>query len=198
VDMGQFSVEKHLRTGRPVKELARTHGVSASWLLKLLRRYRLEGGAGLVARSRRPAHSPSRIADLYEDEIVALRKELDDLGVDAGAETIHYHLSQRCRHAPSVSTIYRVLKVRGFVTPEPRKRPRSSYIRFCADLPNEWWQADMTHVCSKRSGLRGAQRDRRPLGTLHHLAGHDPRQGHRRDPRPAPSGRAMRLSGRLF
>jgi transposase-like protein len=97
VDMGQFSVEKHLRTGRPVKELARTHGVSASWLLKLLRRYRLEGGAGLVARSRRPAHSPSRIADLYEDEIVALRKELDDLGVDAGAETIHYHLSQRCR-----------------------------------------------------------------------------------------------------
>lgn len=146
MDMGQFLIEKHLRTGRPIKELARTHGVSASWLFKLLRRYRLEGDAGLAPRSRRPLRSPTRIADLYEDEIVALRKELDDLGVDAGAETIHYHLGKRRRHAPSVSTIYRVLKARGFVTPEPRKRPRSSYIRFCADLPNEWWQADMTHV----------------------------------------------------
>jgi transposase InsO family protein len=146
MDMSQFLIEKHLRTGRPIKELARAHGVSASWLFKLLRRYRLEGETGLVPRSRRPLHSPTRIADLYEDEIVALRKELDDLGVDAGAETIHYHLGQRRCHAPSVSTIYRVLKARGFVTPEPHKRPRSSYVRFCADLPNEWWQADMTHV----------------------------------------------------
>ncbi len=29
--------------------------------------------------------------------------------------------------------------------PEPRKRPRRSYIRFEADLPNECWQADFTH-----------------------------------------------------
>ena len=46
---------------------------------------------------------------------------------------------------PSVSTIYRVLRRRGFVTPEPRKRPRASYIRFQGDLPNECWQSDMTH-----------------------------------------------------
>jgi transposase InsO family protein len=31
------------------------------------------------------------------------------------------------------------------VTPEPRKKPRASYIRFQADLPNECWQADFTH-----------------------------------------------------
>jgi hypothetical protein len=41
---------------------------------------------------------------------------------------------------PSVSTIWRVLKARGFVTPQPHKRPKSSYKRFCAELPNECWQ----------------------------------------------------------
>ncbi len=146
MDMGRFLVEMHLRTGKPIKELARTHDVNPSWLFKLLRRYRLEGPAGLEPRSRRPKSSPSRIADLYEDEIVVLRKELTDAGFDAGAATIHFHLSQRHRQAPSVPTIWRVLRARGFVTPQPNKRPTSSYTRFEADLPNERWQADMTHV----------------------------------------------------
>jgi len=146
MDMGRFLIENHLRTGKPIKELARTHGVSPSWLFKLLRRYRLEGPEGLRPRSRRPRSSPSRIADLYEDEIVALRKELGDAGFDAGAATIHFHLSGRHPHPPSVPTIWRVLRARGFVTPQPHKRPKSSVIRFVADLPNERWQADMTHV----------------------------------------------------
>jgi transposase InsO family protein len=37
------------------------------------------------------------------------------------------------------------LSRRGFVTPQPHKRPRSSYVRFEADMPNERWQADVTH-----------------------------------------------------
>ncbi len=146
MDMGRFLIETHLATGKPIKELARTHDVNPSWLFKLLRRYRLEGPAGLEPRSRRPKSSPSRIADLYEDEIVVLRKELTDAGYDAGAATIHSHLSRRHPHPPSVPTIWRVLKARGFVTPQPKKRPKSSYKRFVADLPNERWQADMTHV----------------------------------------------------
>lgn len=146
MDMGRFLIETHLRTGRPIKQLAATHEVSAGWLFKLLRRYRLEGPAGLEPRSRRPKSSPSRISDLYEDEIVVLRKELTDAGFDAGAATIHFHLSERHPHPPSVPTIWRVLRARGFVTPQPQKRPKSSYTRFVADLPNERWQADMTHV----------------------------------------------------
>jgi transposase InsO family protein len=139
-------IETHLRTGRPIKELAKAHDVSASWLFKLLRRYRLEGPEGLEPRSRRPLRSPTRIADLFEDEIVAIHKELAGDGLDAGAATVHYHLAQRHRHPPSVSTVFRVLKARGFVTLQPQKRPKSSFIRFVADLPNECWQADMTHV----------------------------------------------------
>jgi transposase InsO family protein len=147
VDKGRFLIETHLRTGKPIAALAVAHGVSRSWLYKLYARYRRDGEAGLEARSRRPIHSPGRISHLWEDQIVELRKELLDLGVDAGAETIHFHLAQRHGDAvPSVPTIWRVLRARGFVTPQPHKRPRSSWTRFVAEFPNECWQADVTHV----------------------------------------------------
>jgi len=146
VDKGQFLIETHLRTGRPIAELASAHGMSRGWLYKLLARYRAEGPAGLEPRSRRPLTSPTRISDLYEDEIVRIRKELSEAGFDAGAETIHFHMATPGRTVPSVSTICRVLVARGFVTPQPHKRPKSSWARFCAELPNECWQADVTHV----------------------------------------------------
>jgi transposase InsO family protein len=44
-----------------------------------------------------------------------------------------------------VTTIWRILTREGLVTPEPRKRPKRSYLRFEADLPNECWQSDFTH-----------------------------------------------------
>lgn len=145
MDMGRYLVEAHLREGRSVAELARAHGVHRSWIYKLLARYRKEGEAGLVPRSRRPRTSPSAIPPEVEAEIVLLRKQLAEEGLDAGAVTIHWHLSRRHGSAPSVTTIWRVLKRRGFVTPQPRKRPKSSFIRFEAALPNETWQSDMTH-----------------------------------------------------
>src|SRR5450631_2006095 len=46
----------------------------------------------------------------------------------------------------SCSTVFRVLKARGFVALSPQKRLKSSFKTFVADLPNETWQADMTHV----------------------------------------------------
>lgn len=146
MDKGRFLIETHLRTGRPIAELAAAHGVHRSWLYKLLARYRREGPAGLELRSRRPHSSPTRVSDRYEDDIVLLRKELADAGLDAGAATIAFHLERRLGHSPSISTIWRVLKNRGFVVPQPHKRPRSSWKRFEAELPNQCWQADVTHV----------------------------------------------------
>jgi transposase InsO family protein len=145
MDLGRYLVERHLREGTPVAELAGAHGVHRSWLYKLVARYRTEGEAGLEARSRRPHRSPTRITDRFEDQIVALRKQLTEAGFDAGAQTIHTHLARTHDSPPSVSTIWRVLNARGFVTPQPHKRPRSSYIRFVAELPNECWQMDVTH-----------------------------------------------------
>src|SRR5207245_2201979 len=59
--------------------------------------------------------------------------------------TIAYHLGLTSQAVPSVSTIWRILHRRGLITPQPQKRPRSSFIRFEAQLPNQMWQADVTH-----------------------------------------------------
>ena len=137
MDLARYLVTAVLVEGRSAREVAKSHGVSKSWVYELLARYRAEGEAGLVPRSKRPMRSPRRIADLFEDEIVAMRKELTDMGFDAGPQTIYTHLAGRHGEVPSVSTIWRILKARGFVTPQPQKRPRSSYIRFVAELPNQ-------------------------------------------------------------
>ncbi|TMK83383.1 MAG: transposase family protein [Actinobacteria bacterium] len=63
----------------------------------------------------------------------------------AGAHTIAFHLTERRGSSPAVSTIWRVLTRRGFVAPQPQKRPKSSFVRFEAFQPNERWQADLTH-----------------------------------------------------
>ena len=131
---------------RSVREVARAHGVSKTWLYELVARYRDGGDTALEPRSRRPTRSPTRISGAFEDEIVELRKLLSEEGFDAGAVTIQSHLLRRHDAAPAVSSIWRVLNRRGFVTPQPQKRPKSSYVRFEADLPNERWQMDMTHV----------------------------------------------------
>ena len=131
--------------GRTKAEVARDYRVSRRWVHELCRRFEAEGEAGLEPRSRRPRGSPHRTPEALEDEIVALRKELADGGFDAGAHTIAVHLHRRHGTSPSPSTIWRILSRRGFVTPQPQKRPRSSWIRFEADMPNERWQADITH-----------------------------------------------------
>jgi transposase InsO family protein len=153
VDLAAFVVQAVLVEGRGVREVARAHGISKTWLYELLTRYRTDGEAGLVARSKRPHRSPTRVSAAIEDEIVALRKQLTEFGVEAGPDTIHTHLTHAHGGiAPcSVSSVWRILTRRGFITPEPHKRPKSSYIRFEAALPNECWQMDVTHV-SLRNG----------------------------------------------
>jgi len=131
--------------GRSKAEVSRDYRVSPRWVYECCRRFDTEGEAGLEPRSRRPRGSPHRTPVQVEDEIVELRKQLLDEGLDAGAHTIAYHLSKHRGSAPSVATIWRILWRRGFVTPQPQKRPRSSFIRFEADQPNERWQADITH-----------------------------------------------------
>jgi transposase InsO family protein len=129
--------------GRSKSEVARDYGLSRRWIHELVRHFETDGEDGLQPRSRRPRRSPQRISEDLEQEIVQLRKHLADVGLDA--YTIAFHLERRCGRAPAVSTIWRVLCRRGFVTPQPQKRPRSSFVRFEAEMPNERWQADTTH-----------------------------------------------------
>jgi len=77
--------------------------------------------------------------------VVALRAQLTADGLDAGPETIRWHLEREGLRAPSTSTIRRILHAAGLITPQPRKRPRSSYTRFEMAQPNELWQSDFIH-----------------------------------------------------
>jgi transposase InsO family protein len=126
-------------------ETARRYEVSESFVSRLLARYRIEGDAAFEPRSRRPRRSPSAVPESTVELIVNLRKDLTDRGLDAGPATIAWHLQTRHGITVSTSTIRRRLLDAGMITPEPKKRPRSSYIRFAAELPNECWQSDFTH-----------------------------------------------------
>ena len=131
--------------GRTHAQAAADYGVSRSWVTRLVARWRLEGDAAFEPRSRRPNTSPSRIDAVVVELICKLRRQLTATGLDAGPETIRWHLSHHHGIEVSVSTIRRHLVAAGLVTPEPRKRPKSSYVRFEAALPNEMWQTDMCH-----------------------------------------------------
>lgn len=126
-------------------EVAARYGVHRAWVYKLKARYEAEGEAALEPRSRRPKTSPTAVPSAVVDLIVRLRKELHEAGLDAGPETIGWHLAHHHGHQVSRATISRTLTRQGLVTPQPRKRPRSSYIRFQAAMPNETWQSDFTH-----------------------------------------------------
>ena len=133
--------------GRSKSEVARDYDVSRTWVQHLVRRYEAEGNAAFAPRSRRPHHNPRAVPIEVEDTIVRLRKTLDKQGFDAGAATIAEHLARdpAVTKVPATSTIWRILTRRGFVVPQPQKRPRSAWKRFCADLPSQLWQADVTH-----------------------------------------------------
>ena len=139
---------------RPVRDVAVQYGVSVSWLYELLSRYRVEGEAVFEPRSRRPKSNPNAIAAEVSDLIVELRHKLTASGLDAGPDTIRWHLEHH--HATTVSraTVARHLSRAGLVVPEPKKKPKSSYIRFAADQPNQCWQSDLTHYRLTRSDGR--------------------------------------------
>lgn len=128
-----------------VTAAAAAYGISRQHLTRLVRRYRDGGLDALEPRSRRPLSNPGHTPDAVRERIVALRRELTAHGLDAGPLTIAWHLEREGSPAPSSSTIRRILHAARLVVPEPRKRPRSSWIRFEAAAPNECWQSDFTH-----------------------------------------------------
>jgi transposase InsO family protein len=125
-------------------QAARQFGVSKSWVSKVMARYRAQGEQAFEAASRRPHRSPTALPEQVVQAIVDERDRLTAAGLDAGAETISWHLRARGITVARTS-IHRTLVRSSKVIADPRKRPRSSYTRFEADLPNECWQSDFTH-----------------------------------------------------
>jgi transposase InsO family protein len=128
-----------------VTEAADEYGISRRHLHRLLVRYRQGGLDASEPRSRRPKTTPIATPETVRARVIELRRRLTADGLDAGPITIAWHLEREGHTPPAPATISRILKHAGLVTPQPRKRPRSSYLRFEAEQPNEMWQSDFVH-----------------------------------------------------
>ena len=128
-----------------ITEVAQRYEVSRRWVHILLARYRQGGLHALEPKSKAPLTNSRGISDLVRDEIVRLRIELGQQGLDNGAETIAWHLNQAGLAVPARSSIWRILSEENLVTAQPKKKPKAFIQRFTAHQPNETWQSDFTH-----------------------------------------------------
>ena len=133
-------------SGKSQGEVARLYGISQPRVSQLVAAWRAGGWDALEPKSTRPGSNPRQTPPQLVEEIVALRRRLVADGCDAGPVTIAALLARTHAHVPATSTIAAILTRAGLVTPAPRKRPKRAWLRFEADLPNECWQADFTHV----------------------------------------------------
>jgi len=140
----RYVVDAVLIEKRSPTEIAKAHGIPRSWLYELIARVRGGGYEALEPHSRRPRSCPRAVGEQVVATVLQLRQELVAAGHDAGPQTIAHHLGRLTPSPPSRSTIWRILRRHGLITPQPHKRPRSSFVRFEATLPNERWQADAT------------------------------------------------------
>ena len=130
--------------GRSQATVARDYNVSKSWVSKLISRYKQEGEAAFEPRSRRPHTSPRKIPGTVIDQIIQLGKHLAGDGLDAGPDTIAWHLTTHHNITISPATISRHLTQAGLVAPEPKKKPKSSYIKSVPVLTKHHHNHDKT------------------------------------------------------
>jgi transposase len=142
VSKARLVITAVLVEGRRVGEVSAAYGVARSWIYELLARYRAEGDGAFEPRSRRPLASPSALPQATVELIIGLRRQLAGQGLDAGAHTIAWHLAEQHQLQVSPATIWRTLKKAGLLVAEPKKKPKSAYMRFAAELPNQMWQTD--------------------------------------------------------
>ena len=139
-------VKAAIEQREPVAKVAKRFGISRQRVYKILAEFNAGGAEAIAPKSRAPRTHPHAVPDDLRKHIIDMRIQLTRAGLDAGADTIAFHLEQQGLRAPSTSTIRRIITNAGLVTPQPQKKPRSSYIRFEAAMPNECWQADITHL----------------------------------------------------
>ena len=131
--------------GRSKAEVAVSYGVSYRWVHTLVTRYLHGGWDAIEPRSKRPLISPTRTPPEVEAQIIELRRTLQEAGHDAGPHTIAAHLPRSRGQGRAFVAMGKSLRRHDLIIAEPKKRPRSSYLRFEAELPNETWQSDFTH-----------------------------------------------------
>ena len=139
--------------GVPVTEVAARYEVSRQSVHSWVRRYQDSGLAGLMDRSKRPDSCPHQIPAGVEVVVCELRREHPRWGP---RRIVHELGRAGVVPVPSRMSVYRVLVRHGFIGPQPRKRPRSSYVRWEREVRCRWRCGSWTSWagCSWRTGPR--------------------------------------------
>jgi transposase InsO family protein len=125
-----------------IARFCREHGVSRGVFHKYLARFRAEGADGFTRRSTAPHHRPAALGTVVAEAVLRARKELAEEGRDNGPVSIRWRLEDTgVTPLPSPSSIYRILRDRGQIILQPRKKPRTRR-RFEYADPNGCWQID--------------------------------------------------------
>jgi transposase len=90
VSKARLVITAVLVEGRSQSEVARTYGISQSWISRIVKRYRLEGEVAFQPRSRRPHTSPTRLAQTTIDP--QTEKGLNLKRVQTYSDVLRHHI----------------------------------------------------------------------------------------------------------
>ena len=141
-------VKRVLAHEKSKSALCRDYGISRPTGDKWIARYL--SGKTLDNISRRPFHTPNKIPEAVETEIVIARKAEPAIGA---RKTRRILLDNGRENVPSASTINRVFQRNGLITKEASEAAKH-IVRFEKDAPNEMWQADFKGNFLLQDGTR--------------------------------------------
>jgi transposase InsO family protein len=122
--------------------VCRRFGISRPTLRKWLRRYEVDGEAGLRAHSRRPHHSPgSKVGQAEEDAIVKLRRDRR-----LGVRRLRSELRRLNGLILSATTIHKVLVHHELGSLPGRRRGRHQPKRYSRPIPGDRIQMDTCKI----------------------------------------------------
>ena len=148
----QFIAE-YQRAVFDIAELARRYGISRKTAYKWIERYEIGGPAGLVDRSRRPAHCPHRTPPATIAALLEVRRHHPTWGAKKLLKVVATR--QPTWTLPARSTVCDLLDRAGLITAPGRRRvpahPGRPLIPMTA--PNGTWTADFKGQFKTRNGV---------------------------------------------
>ena len=128
-----------------VTAFCKKHKVSRAWFYKVREIAMTQSPeAAMELKSTKPLNSPTKTSESMTNLLLATRASLESQGWDEGPLSVIAKLERQGVKPPSAVTVWRIFCRAGVVIPEPKKRPKSSYIYFNYANPNGCWQIDAT------------------------------------------------------
>lgn len=153
MDQKLLFIADHLRELSSFKDLCFRYGISRKTGYKWVARYHELGIEGLQEQSRKPHQHPLKIPYIVREAIVALRKRRDP----PGPKKIQVLLAQKHPEwdIPSKTTIYNILKEKGLIRPQRRRKPVPASQQPFSPVheANDVWSADFKGQFKTQDGL---------------------------------------------